>query len=425
MRPIKRIGKNMLSSLLEGQVTRLKKRNTITIVAVAGSVGKTSTKMAIAQLLGASKRVQFQTGNYNDRLTVPLIFFGHPEPSIFNVFAWAKILIANERQIRSAYPYDYVVVELGTDGPGQISQFAYLEPDLTVVTAVAEEHMEYFKTLDAVAAEELAVVTFSKQSLLNTDDVSAEYLPATDYASYGTQDATYSAVDCTVLPALRGQTFTVQCANGPVTVSTNMLGEQGLKICLAAVAVGDMLGLSADELMQGIAAIKPSPGRMQVLQGIKGAAILDDTYNASPIAVRAALDVLYACPAMQRIAILGSMNEMGEASPQMHAAIGEYCDPQKLNQVVVIGKEASAYLAPSAEARGCKVTTFAHPLEAGRYVLEQLQEGAVILAKGSQNGVFAEEAIVPLLANPTDVTRLVRQSAYWQAAKKANLPKLP
>jgi UDP-N-acetylmuramoyl-tripeptide--D-alanyl-D-alanine ligase len=182
---IKKLGKNLLCGLLERQVRVLRRRNDFQLIAVAGSVGKTSTKLAIAQLLTTKARVRYQNGNYNDRLTVPLIFFGQPEPGIFNVAAWLKILASNRRALKQPYAYDFVVVELGPDGPGQMDAFAYLQPDLTVLTAVAPEHMEFFKTLDAVAAEETKVFNYSQQVLVNQNDVDAKYLAGKSYRTYG------------------------------------------------------------------------------------------------------------------------------------------------------------------------------------------------------------------------------------------------
>ena len=95
-------------------------------------------------------RVRYQVGNYNDRLTVPLVIFGKSLPGLLNISAWFKILSENKKLIKADFPFDVVVVELGTDGPGQLNDFAYLQPDISVVTSVAPEHMEFFKTLDAV-----------------------------------------------------------------------------------------------------------------------------------------------------------------------------------------------------------------------------------------------------------------------------------
>jgi len=156
---------------------------------------------------------------------------------------------------------------------------------------------------------------------------------------------------------------------------------------------------------------------MQILRGVENSIIIDDTYNASPVAVKAALDVLYGTTAPQRIAILGSMNELGGYSRQAHEEVGEYCDPKKLDLVITIGKDAEKHLAPAAKKRGCTVESVMSPYEAGERARNALKSSAVVLAKGSQNGVFAEEALKSLLSDPNDEGRLVRQSKYWLGVK--------
>jgi UDP-N-acetylmuramyl pentapeptide synthase len=414
----KKAARSLICTILEAQVRQLRARRHFKVVAVAGSVGKTSTKLAIAELLAKDMRVRYQTGNYNDRVTVPLVFFGLTEPSLYNIVAWLKVLGVTQSEIAMSYPYDVVVVELGTDGPGQLVDFAYIKPDITVVTAVSEEHMEYFGTLDRVATEELSVFDFSKQVLINGDDIAGEYLAGKEFSEYSlhSEQAQYTAA--TNAKGLNGQTLDMRFPSGTFTADIRYLGEQGAKVTLAAACAADMLGVKHVAISKGLAELQPFAGRMQILPGIKNSTVIDDTYNASPLAVRAALDVLYAARTGQRIAILGSMNELGDYSRIAHQEAGEYCDPKKLDVVITIGKDAKKWLAPAARERGCKVHTFDSPYDAGSYVSGKLEKGAVVLAKGSQNGVFAEEAIKPLLSDPTDVAKLVRQSPYWLTKKQ-------
>jgi len=158
---------------------------------------------------------------------------------------------------------------------------------------------------------------------------------------------------------------------------------------------------------------------MQLLRGQQQSTIIDDTYNASPLAVTAALQTLMSIEAPQRIAILGSMNELGKTSAQAHEMIGLLCDPNKIEWVVTIGDEAERHLGPGATKNGCQVKSFKSPYEAGGFVHKVLKDGAVILAKGSQNGVFAEEAVKVLLHSTEDEEKLVRQSEHWLKKKDA------
>ncbi len=414
----KKAGRAVVCTVLERQIIRLRKRHQFQLVAVAGSVGKTSTKLAIANLLGQHKRVRHQAGNYNDRVTVPLVFFGGSEPQLFNVWAWLKIFSTNNAAIRRPYPYDVVVVEIGTDGPGYMKEFAYLQPDITVVSAITPEHMEHFETLDAVAAEELGVFDYSKRVLINGDDVPGMYLMERSFSEYSVtaSEASYYAKPGNT--TISGQKLQLALAGKAATSHTQYLGVQGAKIALAAAAVADMLGISTPAIAKGLPELKAFSGRMQLLHGIKDATLIDDTYNASPIAVKAALDVLYELNAPQHIAILGSMNELGEYSPEAHREVGRHCNPKKLDIVVTIGADAKQYLAPEAKAKGCTVKTFMSPYAAGEYVRKHSETSSVILAKGSQNGVFAEEALKLLLSDPANANKLVRQSPYWLTRKR-------
>lgn len=415
---IKHAGKAFLSRRLERQVQQLRSKHDFKVIAVAGSVGKTSTKLAIANVLASQQPTRFQDGNYNDRLTVPLIFFGQTEPGIYNVPAWIKIWFSNQRALKRDFPYKFVVVELGVDGPGQMMHFAYLKPDLVVLTAVAPEHMEYFHTIDAVAAEEQKVFELSQDVLVNVDDVAAKYLKDKTYSGYGFQDGARYHISGWESYNLQTPKAQLQLGEYPsYTVTLPLLGKQGAKISLAAAAVASMLGYDAESISAGLATIQAVPGRMQILPGAKNSLIIDDTYNASPVAVKAALDVLYGADSPQRIALLGNMNELGDYSQQAHEEIGNYCDPQKLNLLVTLGADANQYLAAAAEAKGCKVQRCASAQEAGQFIAQNLQDGAIILAKGSQNGVYAEEAVKLLLADPTDAQKLVRQSTDWLARK--------
>lgn len=424
---MKKILKKLVAAVLGHQVRALRKRHQFKIVGVVGSIGKTSTKLAIAQTLSKSLRVRYQDGNYNDLVSVPLIFFGHELPSLLNPIAWLRIFASNSRQLRRDYPYDVVVVELGTDGPGQIVAFKeYLELDVAVVTAIAPEHMEYFADLKAVADEELAVTGFSKRVIYNFDLVAPEYrtgLPDGSMSySLAAPEADFYLANILKSPgSLEGDIK----HNSEIYLHINqeVIAEPQLYSAMAAVVSGYCLELKSTQILAGLGAIMPVSGRFRRLRGINGSTIIDDTYNASPDAVKSGLQALYKLEAPQKIAILGSMNELGAMSADAHRQIGELCDPAQLQLVVTIGREAGTHLAPAAENKGCQVKSFDSPYDAGEYLQSKVEQGAIIFAKGSQNGVFAEEAVKKLLADPEDSNKLVRQSEAWQKQKQASFKK--
>src|SRR5690606_31339642 len=143
------------------------------------------------ETLKDAKLVRYQQGNYNDPVSVPLVLFGHDIPSLFNPLAWVRLFLKNEKQLRREFPYDVAVLELGTDRPGDIDQFAaYLHCDIAVVTALTPEHMEFFGDLDNVAKEELSITNYSSELIVNADLCDKKYIkqikkPLTTYGLKG------------------------------------------------------------------------------------------------------------------------------------------------------------------------------------------------------------------------------------------------
>jgi UDP-N-acetylmuramoyl-tripeptide--D-alanyl-D-alanine ligase len=423
---MKRYAKKIIVHRLGKYVRQLRQKNKIVVIGVAGSIGKSSTKRAIAQVLGAGKKVQWQDGNYNDLVSVPLVFFGLTMPKqLLNPVAWLKIMRQAKRQLRSPYPFDVVVVEIGTDYPGSVAAFSeYLQLDMAVVTAVAPEHMEFFNDLQAVADEELSIAGYSKKLVVAKDMVAPEYLA--NYKDYLTYSLTQTADARLVAQATKQHTYeiSIETKTSKYAAAVPFIGEHQLQAVAAAALVAECCDLSQEEINQGLSRLTPMPGRMQTLPGKKDSLIIDDSYNASPEAMRAALDTVYGLEAPQRIVLLGNMNELGSVSRSMHLDLGGYCDATRLDLVVTLGPDANQYLAQAAETKGCNVIRTQSPSEAGKVILDHLKADAIVLIKGSQNGVFAEEAIKPLLANPTDASKLVRQTESWLAIKSKQFGKV-
>jgi UDP-N-acetylmuramoyl-tripeptide--D-alanyl-D-alanine ligase len=415
--------KNLLTRIFDRQMVKIIKKHNPIIIAVAGSVGKTTTKLAIAQVLSQSLKVRYQDGNYNTPISLPFIFIGRSMPNIYNPFGWFLAWLHGERVLHSKFDFDYVVIELGTDAPGDIVHFKNLfRPYVTVISAVAEEHMEFFESLEAVAKEELGISEFSEILLVNADDIDQKYLdkyiPAgKEVHSYGFNHAEYKI---SYKQHHRGYRVKISLGGDEfVEEEIKTLAEHNLKAVAAAVAVADLLEVPKGEIEKAIAKIKPTPGRMQILKGINNSTIIDDSYNSSPIAVEAALKTLYNFDAKQRIAILGMMNELGDYSKEAHKRVGNYLDSQKIDLLITIGKDANEIIAKFGEDKGIKTVRCDSPYKAAQAAKDNLIENAVILAKGSQNGVFAEEAVRLLLANKDDVSKLVRQNKFWINKKKS------
>lgn len=419
--------KKYIQNKLEKYVKQyFKKHPEVKLIVVVGSVGKTSTKIAIGTVLAERFRVGLNEGNHNAELSVPLAILGiqYPE-NIRSLRQWMAVFSAARKRIKWPTGLDVIIQELGTDGIGQIPHFGtYLTPDIAVVTSVAPEHMEFFKTLDAVAAEELSAANYSKWALINRDDIPgqyAAYITDSGFNTYGTTEtAEYSfrSDDYTFEDGFTGA-FSALEYTAPVPATIHLVGEHSIRSAVAAGAVGVKLGMSEQEVAKGMANIQAVNGRMNILRGQEGSIIIDDTYNSSPLAAASALRALYQISAPQRIAVFGSMNELGDTSEVEHAALGKLCDPSELAHVITVGEEAAKYLAPAARSNGCHVVSVNSALEAGALAHKYLEEGGAILFKGSQGGIYLEEAVKIVLASTDDDDKLVRQSPTWLAKKRA------
>lgn len=419
--------KSFIQSILERKAKKyFRAHPNIKLVAVTGSVGKTTTKLAIARALVERYRVRVHAGNYNSELSAPLAMMGvdYPE-NIRSIAEWIRVYKDINKRIKDDATVDIIVQELGTDRIGQIPHFGtYLNPDIAVVTAVSPEHMEFFKDLDTVAKEELSVSDYSKQVLINGDDIDPVYISRMKnelVGKYGlnqTNDYYFVQTDFSVENGYVGTIESSEFSN-KINVKLPVLGKHIVKSCVVAAAIAVKFGVSPDEISHALESFNRVPGRMNVLKGKKDSIIIDDTYNSSPLAMQAALSTLYDLPAINKIVVIGDMNELGDSTESAHNLIGSMCDSNQLEYVVTVGPNTEKYLAPAAVIKGCNVKSFARAEDAGDFVVSVVKPESIILLKGSQGGIYLEEAVKKLLSNKKDSQNLVRQSDYW--LKKKNL----
>ncbi len=409
----------------QGVVKYFKAHPDVKLICVVGSIGKTTAKSAIATILSQKYRVGGALGNHNSELSAPLGILGIKYPkNPRNPFAWLKVLLAVGKRVRQEETVDVIVQELGTDAPGQITDFGrYLKPDITVLTAISAEHMMNFKTLDAVAEEELTAINFSKQGIINAEDVKAEFsrfLTNPEVITYGSsQNAEYSLI---------GKSFSLEKGwLADFKTPTNdqkfhnlrikVYGEHSLRPLASALVIADQFKLNKAEIEAGLKEIKPYLGRMNLLQGMRQTKIIDDSYNSSPIAAIWAIKTLQSIEAPQRIAVLGSMNELGDYSEQAHQEVARECDYTKIDWVITVGDEAAKYLAPEAKKGRCQVRSFKTAVQAGTFLSKIIKRNAIILFKGSQGDIYLEEAI-KIIAPVSIEKYLVRQSSDWLRRKQ-------
>jgi len=417
--------KSLIQKKLESYVKRyFAKHSEVKLIVVTGSVGKTGTKIAIGTVLSERFRIRLHEGNHNTQMSVPLAILGIEYPGkIKSLGAWLTVFKAARERINNPTDVDVIIQELGTDRIGEIDHFGtYLKPDIAVVTAIAPEHMEFFHDIDTVAREELASANYSKQALINRDDIDGEYskyLTNANINTYGTSAAAeyyYISEGYTIDDGHRGE-FVVPEWASPVATNVHILGDHTLRSAVVAGAVAVKLGMSAEQVAAGLSKVHSIPGRMNILRGVENSTIIDDSYNSSPLAAAAALRVLYQLSAPQRIAVLGDMNELGDVSDAAHIELGKLCNPSELAWVITVGSQSEKFLAPAAKARGCQVKTCKNAIEAGGFLHSVLEPNAVVLFKGSQGGIFLEEAIKVILHATEEEKSLVRQSESWLKIK--------
>lgn len=403
------------------------------IIAVTGSVGKTTTKDAIYAALSPHVSVRKSEKSFNSELGVPLAILGL-ESGWRNPFAWITILFKGIFIVvmRHEYP-QWLVLEVGADRPGDISKIArWLRPDVAVMTGVPDipAHVEYFDSPQALAREKRTLLKYLKPGgkiILNGDDVrSREILSSMRGVSvrYGIgSENEYVASHEEIITEdgrIVGMRFRANRESTSIPVSIiGTLGMPRMMAALAALAVADVLGVDLVSAAQSLAQWQPTPGRMRLIEGKNDSTIIDDTYNSSPVAVLAALDALAEVPASgKRIAMLGDMLELGRFSADAHRAVGE-CAARTADMLMTVGfrSRATGESALDNGMRDEQVREYeqTESARAGRELAQELQKGDVVLVKGSQS-MRMERAVRELMAHREQAEALlVRQDAEWLA----------
>jgi UDP-N-acetylmuramoyl-tripeptide--D-alanyl-D-alanine ligase len=398
------------------------------IIGVTGSVGKTSTKEAIFTVLRRKFTVRRNIKNYNNELGVPLTILDE-ETGGRSFWHWLKVFLVGFFGIfyTKNYP-EVLVLEMGADRIGDISYLtSFVKCYIGVVTAIGEipVHVEFFQSVSQVAREKSNLVrSLDKDgwAVLNFDDERVRIMANQTRArifSYGFSEnvdlRASNFEQYTEDPNEVVMSFKVDYGGNTVPIRLrNILGRQQVYAVLAAVAVGLISKINLVEITQALKDYQPLPGRLRFIKGIKNSLILDDTYNASPSAMLAALDVLRVIPG-RKIAALGDMLELGAFTEEAHRQVG--AEVAKTADMLLAVGERAIFLADEARINGMsadKVSYFASSQGAGRFLQDSIREGDIILVKGSQ-GVRMEKIVKEIMAEPERAEELlVRQEAEWQ-----------
>lgn len=421
---IKRIAFNIVAFGLRVQARRLlskarRSNSNFKVIAVTGSVGKTTTKLAVATVLSEKYKVQVHPGNYNTETGVPLALFEMESPGGVTNPAWLKVLWQMEKKLKQPFNYDVVVLEFGASKDRDIEYFKFTQPDFGIVVAAKPAHLEFFGDMKTIQNEKFKLAEYSKKAMVNAEDEllmqKFKTLQPGQGETYGIHEGDYR-FDVETFDVNKGFDGTLNLKGRKIPVHLNLFAEHIAASAVVAAAVGVQVGLSDGEIKSGVEKAFHVDGRMRRFNGIKNSVIIDDTYNNNPEAAKAALSMLYSLPG-RKIAILGGMNELGKYEKKYHEEVGSYC--AKLDLLVTVAGKAKMYIpaAKKAGLKASKITSFSSPYEAGEYVAGLVKKDDKILVKGSQGGIFAEEATKKLLENADDSKNLVRQSDFWQGVK--------
>lgn len=411
---------NVVKKLAQSYL-RLKKP---VIIAVAGSVGKTSTKLALAHLLKTEKKVSCMDDSYNNGIGLYLSVFEHKVPtSLHSPTAWLKIFGHIARYFVKAGP-EYIILEYGIDHPGDMDELtAFARPDIAILTAVTPEHMEYLIDIDTVGQEETKVLVAARTfSVANRVDIDKKYLnnlanaPLT-YGDAPSDDAQYAIIEWQATGAR--VTFTLDgllLEEVPVSYITEPLIRQ----LSGAALLAKKLGVSEAGLRKGLETAQPAASRMRLLEAINDAMVIDDSTNFSPVAGIEALKALKRLPASRHIAVLGNMHELGDYEQTGFNEVAKSFDG--LTMLIFVGNLARDNFMPKAREMGFvddkNLFYFDDSVDAGTFLQSTLKPHDIVLVKGPFGGFYLEETVRLVLRNPADRQLLTRQSDFWVKKKR-------
>jgi UDP-N-acetylmuramoyl-tripeptide--D-alanyl-D-alanine ligase len=354
-----------------------RRRWSLPLIAVTGSNGKTTVKEMVAAILaahfGEAQRLATR-GNLNNDIGVPLTL------------------------LRLGDAHRAAVVELGMNRPGEIAWLAAITgATVALVNNAQREHQEFMFTVEATARENgaaLAGLPASGIAVFPGDDPHApiwrELAGARRRIEFGWSDT------CAVrAPAASDpEAFTMSIDGAPLEVRLAIDGRHNVRNALAAAACCHAAGVPAQAIAAGLAAFRPASGRLRRLETTGGGRLIDDSYNANPDSVRAAIDVL-AGFAGERLLVLGDMGEVGEKGPEFHREVGAYARERGITRLLAFGSQSAL----AAEAFGERGEHFEHIEAIAARALELAGDGTSVLVKGSRS--MRMERVVEALAGAT------------------------
>ncbi len=402
------------------------------IIAVTGSVGKTTTKEAIYAVMTGSCKVRANKKTLNTEFGVPLTILGL-ESGWNSPWRWLMNVVKGAMVAAYAPDYpDWLVVEVGADKPGDIRSLArWLKPDVAVITSIPDvpTHVEFFSSPAALAREKARLAEHLKHDgilIIDGDDTLTQEIlekHRSQAVSFGIGGSNaFVAVDAGVqYEEKRPVGMHFYCEHSGARLSVSLRGGLGIPrvySALAALAVAETVGIPLEMAAEALGKWAPPPGRMRLLEGIKGSLVIDDSYNSSPAAAHAALHTLKELKGFKKkIAVLGDMLELGKYSKDTHTEVGKHA-AKATKMLVTVGFRARA-IAEAALDGGLSESAIrqydqGESARAGKELEPDIDKSTVILIKGSQS-MRLEKTVEELMAEPERAEELlVRMDADWK-----------
>ncbi|MBP6931286.1 MAG: UDP-N-acetylmuramoyl-tripeptide--D-alanyl-D-alanine ligase [Candidatus Pacebacteria bacterium] len=431
MKTLKPTFKKIIVNILFWQSKKILKKYNPKIVAITGSVGKTSTKDAIFLVLSHFKSVRKSDKSFNSEIGLPLTIIGVPN-AWSNPIAWIENILKGFALIIFKYDYpEWLVLEVGAGKPGDITSVAsWLAPDIVVLTHFPEKpvHVEFFGTTERIIEEKSSLAFGLKKDgllILNHDDEKVYALHKkvkNRVVSYGSNVlATYSESNevlasnkSHVIPY--GVTFKLRYNGNVFPVNMpHVIGMHYVEAALAAIACGQEAGCDILQSISQLVEYRTPPGRMSLIEGMNQSFIIDDTYNSSPMAVFAALRFLADTKGNRTILVLGDMLELGKLAEESHREVGY--EAAKIADMIVTVGPRSKFIAEGALEKGFpikEIYSFESSVTCGKFLAGVIENGDVVLIKGSQS-VRLERAVEAIMADPSTANKILcRQEREWK-----------
>jgi UDP-N-acetylmuramoyl-tripeptide--D-alanyl-D-alanine ligase len=439
---MKDIFKRLVVLLLEKEAILVLRKYKPGIVAITGTVGKTSTKDAVHAALSRFVYARKSPKSFNSEIGIPLTILGAKNPTTStSVIGWLRVLMRGLDLVLLPNHYPaWLVLEVGADKPGDIANAVRIvKPDVVIVTKLSKVpvHVEAFPSPEALFAEKGNLVTALKRGgtlILNADDEDVlAYKNLSDEKTilFGNgngsnirtedYDILYDEHGLPLGISFAAKTVTHEHEADELRLPVTIFGTLGFHHTyhvLAALATCMVLDKDLAVAVKAFNRIDPTPGRMRLIEGIKGTCIIDDSYNSSPVALEEALKTLamiHKKRGKKKIAVLGDMLELGKFSVDAHRNIGKSVKGTA-DTLITVGIRARAFAEGAMDA-GVKETHILEcddAREAGLALQEMLKPGDIVLVKGSQ-GVRMERVVEEVMAHPEDKEKLlVRQDLEWQ-----------